>query len=177
MINLDEYFFLGKITKTHGFEGKVNVWLDVDNPQEYSNLDMVFVELNNNLIPYFIKNMSLLNNKAVFTLNDVNDIETAEELVQKDLYLPLSLLPKREGNSFYFHEVEGFKMLDTKLGEIGVIKTVLDTPGQSLFQVFNSDGKEILMPMNGDIIQKVDRKKQVITVNAPDGLVEIYTQD
>ena len=62
MLNLDEYFFLGKITKTHGFEGKVNVWLDVDNPQEYSNLDIVFVELNNNLIPYFIKNMSLLNN-------------------------------------------------------------------------------------------------------------------
>jgi len=177
MLNLDDYFFLGKFTKIHGYGGKLNAWFDVDNPQEYSKLDMVFVEINQNLVPYFIKNMSLLNNKAVVELQDVNDASEAETLVQKNLYLPTSLLPEKKGNSFYFHEVKGFKMIDVNRGEIGLIKTVLDSPGQDLFQVFNKEGKEILIPMNGGIIKKVDRKEKSITVDTPDGLIEIYTQD
>lgn len=177
MLNLDDYFFLGKFTKAHGYEGKLNAWFDVDNPQEYSKLEMVFVEINQNLVPYFIKNMSLLNNKAVVELQDVDDASDAEYLVQKDLYLPMSLLPEKKGNSFYFHEVEGFKMIDVSHGEIGIIKTVLDSPGQDLFQVFNEDGKEILIPMNGDILKKVDRNEKSITVEAPEGLIEIYTKD
>lgn len=177
MLNLDDYFFLGKFTKTHGYEGKLNAWFDVDNPQDYSQLEMVFVEINQNLVPYFIKNMSLLNNKAVVDLQDVENAIDAESLVQKDLYLPISLLPEKTGNSFYFHEIEGFKMIDTSLGEIGIIKTVLDSPGQDLFQVFNQEGKEILIPMNGGIIKKVDRIDKSITVDAPEGLIEIYTRD
>lgn len=177
MLNLDNYFFLGKFTKTHGYGGKLNAWFDVDNPQEYSQLEMVFVEINQNLVPYFIKQMSLLNNKAVVELQDVDDATDAELLVQKNLYLPISLLPEKKGNSFYFHEVEGFKMIDINQGEIGIIKTVLDSPGQDLFQVFNKEGKEILIPMNGGIIKKVDRKEKSITVNAPEGLIEIYTKD
>ncbi len=174
MINRDDYFFLGKITKAHGYEGKLNVWLDVDNPMEYSELDIVFVEINQNLIPYFIKSVNLLNNKAVIELQDVNDAEDAAALVQKDLYLPMSVLPEKTGNSFYFHEVEGFELIDLGFGRVGTIKTVLDYPSQSLFQVLTDDDIEVLMPMNGDIIQKVDRKAKQILVRAPEGLIDIY---
>jgi 16S rRNA processing protein RimM len=171
---MNDYFFLGKITKAHGYEGKLNAWFDVDNPMDYSELDMVFVEINRNLIPYFIKSLSLLNNKAVIEFQDVNDADDAGSLVQKDLYLPMSALPEKTGNSFYFHEVEGFELIDQGYGRVGIIKTVLDYPSQSLFQVFTDDDIEVLMPMNGDIIQKVDRETKQILVKAPEGLIDIY---
>ena len=174
MLNLDDYFFLGKITKPHGLDGRVNAWFDVDNPSIYSNIEMVFVEIDNNLIPYFIKSMKLLNNKAIIDFQDVENSQSAEILLQKDIYLPATMLPKKTGNSFYFHEIPGFELIDELRGRIGKIKVVLDYPNQALFQVFTNDDKEVLIPINDDIIKKVDRKKKQIIVHSPEGLLDIY---
>jgi len=174
MLNLDDYFFLGKITKPHSFDGRVNIWLDVDTPDEYSSLEMVFVEHNNNLIPYFIESIQILNNKGIVSFQDVDDLAAAESLSQKDLYLPLSVLPKKTGNSFYFHEIIGFVVVDKEKGVLGPIKKVLDYPNQALLQVFAEDNKEVLIPLSDEIIKKVDRRKKQISIEAPEGLLEIY---
>ncbi len=177
MLNLDDYFFLGKITKPHGLNGLLNVWLDVDNPSNYEDLEMVFVEMDNNLIPYFIKSINILNNKAIVDFQDIEDSEAASLLLQKDLYLPITMLPKKTGNSFYFHEVKNFELFDELRGRIGIIKSVLDYPNQALFQVFTDKGKEVLIPISNDIIKKIDRKKQQIFVMSPEGLLDIYLDD
>lgn len=174
MLNLDDYFFLGKITKPHGLDGRVNAWFDVDNPAIYDSIEMVFVEIDNNLIPYFIKSLKLLNNKAIIDFQDIESSQSAELLLQKDLYLPATILPKKTGNSFYFHEIPGFELIDELRGLIGKVKTVLDYPNQALFQVFTDDEKEVLIPINDDIIKKIDRKKKQIIVQAPEGLLDIY---
>ncbi len=177
MLNLDDYYFLGKVTKPHGLNGLVNVWLDVDNPANYNELEMVFIDMDNNLIPYFIKSIKILNNKAIVDFQDVENEEGAILLSQKDLYLPIELLPKRTGNAFYFHEIKDFELIDELRGRIGKIKIVLDYPNQALFQVFTNEGKEVLIPINDDIVKKVDRKKKQITVLSPEGLLDIYLDD
>jgi len=174
MLNLDDYFFLGKITKPHGLDGRVNAWFDVDEPAIYENIEMVFVEIDNNLIPYFIKSLKLLNNKAIIDFQDVESSQNAEILLQKDLYLPATMLPEKTGNSFYFHEISGFELVDELRGKVGKIKTVLDYPNQALFQVFTDKDKEVLIPINDDIIKKIDRKKKQIIVHSPEGLLDIY---
>ncbi len=177
MLNLDDYFFLGKITKPHGLNGLLNVWLDVDNPSNYEDLEMVFVEMDNNLIPYFIKSINILNNKAIVDFQDIEDSEAASLLLQKDLYLPITMLPKKTGNSFYFHEVKNFELFDELRGRIGIIKSVLDYPNQALFQVFTDKKMEVLIPISNDIIKKIDREKQQIFVMSPEGLLDIYLDD
>lgn len=177
MLNLDDYFYLGKISKPHSFDGRVNAWFDVDEPSLYSELEMIFIKMENNLIPYFIKSLKLLNNKAIIELQDVENIEAAELLSQKDLYLPASMLPEKTGNSFYFHEIVDFEIIDEIKGSIGKIKTVLDYPNQSLFQIITDDKKEVLIPVFGDIIKNVDREKKQILIQAPEGLIDIYLNE
>lgn len=177
MLNLDDYFYLGKISKPHSFDGRVNAWFDVDEPLLYSELEMLFIKMENNLIPYFIKSLKLLNNKAIIEFQDVEGIEAAEALAQKELYLPASMLPVKTGNSFYFHEIVGFEIVDEERGTIGNIKTVLDYPNQSLFQIITDDGKEVLIPVYGDIVKNVDREKKQILIHAPEGLIDIYLNE
>ena len=169
----DGYFLLGKIIRTHGYKGGLKAIFDVDQPQEYRELDMVFIEIKGQLIPWLIDNIHLENNKANLVLADIKDMESADKLVGQFLYLPDELLPKLKGNKFYFHEVTGFKVHDKHHGDIGTIDRVIDLPNNPLFSItFNN--KEILLPVNDEIIRKVDRKKKVVEVNAPEGLIEIY---
>ena len=90
-----------------------------------------------------------------------------------ELYLPLSFLPELSGNKFYFHEVIGFKVVDDIHGDIGVIESINDTTSQALFEILKGD-KQLLIPVNDDIITKVDREAKTIHVTTPEGLVDLY---
>ncbi len=173
MMEFDDYFFLGRLLKPHGFDGKLNAYFDVDYPAEYENLKMVYVQINNNLIPYFVDHIQFLNNKAIIGFQDVNKLEEAESLAQKELYLPLEELPEKTGNKFYFHEVIGFNVIDKAFGLIGPIKDILEYPNQAVMQVFYKQD-EVLIPVSSEIITKVDRKKKEIQIVAPEGLLDIY---
>lgn len=170
---IDDYFYLGKIIKPNGYKGKVNAYFDTDSPELYADLQMVFIQINGMPVPYFIDSINLLNNKAVIAFKDVDNSEKAEALMQKELYLPLSELPPKSGNRFYYHEVTGFKVIDEIFGEVGPIKSVLEYPNQAVFQIMSKD-KEVLIPINNDIINRVDRDKKEIHIIAPEGLIEIY---
>jgi 16S rRNA processing protein RimM len=169
----DGYFFFGKLIRTHGYKGGLKALLDVDQPQEYRELEMVFVEIRDKLIPWVIESIHLEGQKANIKLQDVGTMEAAERLVGSILFLPLELLPKLRGNKFYYHEVTGFKVNDARQGYIGQIERVLDLPGNPLL-VVQFDQKEILLPITDAIIKKVDRKKKQIDIEAPEGLLDIY---
>jgi 16S rRNA processing protein RimM len=136
---------------------------------------MVFVEIKDQLIPWMIEGIHLENNKVNLKLADLKDMEGAEKLVGHFIYLPDELLPKLTGTKFYFHEVTGFKVHDATHGDIGTIDRVIDLPNNPLFAItFNN--KEILLPISDEIIRKIDRRKKVIEVIAPEGLIEIYLE-
>ena len=173
MDEFNDYFYLGKVIKPHGYEGKVTIFLDTDEPQEYTDIEMFYINISGNLVPYFIEELSLLNNKAVIRFMDVDTIEKSEALVNKEIYLPASLLPELTGNKFYYHEVKGMVVIDENFGELGPITSVLEYPNQAVLQVF-VNGKEVLIPISKEIIIDVDRAKNKMTIKAPDGLLDIY---
>lgn len=174
-MNIEDCYYLGKITKTWGVKGQLVLFLDVDEPESYAELDSAFVEVKGQLVPYFFSIDSMNGNKAVATFEDLS-ADQAAALVGHEMYLPLSMLPKLEGNQFYFHEIKGFKVVDSVYGDIGVLEQVIDYPAQPLFQIMKN-GVEVLIPVVDQVIDKVDRKLKTIFITAPNGLVELYLGD
>ena len=173
-MTIKDCFYLGKIVKKYSFKGELLAKLDTDEPAIYENLDAIFIDLNSTLIPFFIEKSQLHKSDLLrLKFDDINNEEDAEALLKSDLYLPLELLPKLEGNNFYFHEIINFKLIDENFGLVGVVKGVNDTTAQALFEV-DRDGIEILIPLNDDFIKKIDRTNKSITVNTPKGLIELY---
>lgn len=170
----EDCFYLGKIVSKFSFKGEVLIKLDTDEPESYVKMESVFVNYNKNLVPFFIEKSSLHKSDLLrVKFEDVDSEEGADDLMKAEIYLPLNLLPKLEGDKFYFHEVIGFKIVDHSFGEVGVIKYINDSTAQALFEI-DRNGVEILIPMNDEFIDTVDRKTNTVFVNTPEGLIDLY---
>ena len=170
----EECFYLGKIAKKFSFKGEVLIYLDTDEPELYENMESVFVEFNNNLVPFFIENSNLHKNDFLrVRFEDVNNEEEADKILGLPVYLPLKMLPKLTGDKFYFHEVIGFKVEDKRLGIVGEIQSINDSSAQPLFEVLNGD-VEILIPMIDHFLVKIDRENKKVIMDLPEGLIEMY---
>lgn len=170
----EDCFYLGKIVRKHSFKGEVVIKLDTDEPELYKNMESVYVELGNNLVPFFIDKSSLhKGNQLRVQFEDVYSEEEVNSILKSDVYLPLTLLPKLEGDKFYYHEVIGFSVFDSNFGEVGTVIHINDKAAQPLFEI-DREGKTIFIPMIDDFIKKVDRKNNQIEVETPAGLIELY---
>lgn len=167
-------FYLGKIAKKYSFKGEVLVYLDTDEPELYTELESMFVEINGHLVPFFIEKSSIHREKFLRTqFEDMHSEEDADTIVGKDVYLPLTMLPKLEGNKFYYHEVVGFDAIDQRLGNFGTILRISDNGVQALFEV-QKDDAVILIPLIDEFIIEVNRANKSILFNTPEGLIDLY---
>ena len=66
-MNKEECYNLGRITKAWGYKGQVVLFLDVDTPEDYLELDSAFVEVKGKLVPYFFHVDNLNGKNAVIT--------------------------------------------------------------------------------------------------------------
>ncbi|MAQ75421.1 MAG: 16S rRNA processing protein RimM [Aquimarina sp.] len=172
----EDCFYLGKIVSKFSFKGEVLIKLDTDEPESYLEMESVFIDYNDNLVPFFIEKSKLHKSDLLrVKFEDVDSEDDADDLLKADIYLPLSLLPALEGDQFYYHEIIGFTIEDLSYGKVGVIKGINDSTAQALFEI-DRDGVEILIPMNDEFIHKVDRTTNTIFVNTPEGLIDLYLQ-
>jgi 16S rRNA processing protein RimM len=170
----DDCFYLGKIAKKFSFKGEVLAFLDTDEPEIYENLESVFVELNKTLVPFFIIKSHIHKSKFLrIKFEDFTSEEDADAIMNCHLYLPLSFLPKLDGNKFYYHEIVGFEVEDVRLGNIGVVQRINDSNAQPLFEILKGN-IEILVPLIDDFIVSLDRTNKKIVLNTPEGLVDLY---
>ncbi|MBW7870979.1 MAG: 16S rRNA processing protein RimM [Flavobacteriia bacterium] len=169
----EDCYYLGKITKKHGFKGNLILHLETDEPELYQNMESVFIETNGMLVPFFFETIGPHSkNKLLVKFEDLTP-EEAEKLVNRSVWLPLDTLPELEDDAFYYHEIIGYKVIDSRKGEIGLIKNVNDSGIQALFEI-DFDGKQILIPVVDDWILEVNKDEKFIRIETPDGLIELY---
>ena len=169
-------FELGKITKTHGLKGEVVLWLDVDFPEDYEDLESVFLDVRGELIPHFIETYRQSGNRAIVKFEDIDTFEKAETMINLQAFLPLDELPELEKDQFYYHEIIDYQVVDKNLGELGKVLTVHSMQAQDLM-VMEYKGKEVLIPVISEIVLNADKEAKILNVNLPDGLLEVYLEE
>lgn len=173
----EDCFFLGHISKKHGFKGTVRVHLDTDRPEAYHQLESVFVERNGQLVPFFIRQcQAVKGNNLLVDFDGVEGEAQANALIGSGLYLPLSFLPPLSGTQFYFHEVEGFQLVDEQGNHVGPIVQVMDQTAQLLFEVKHKNNL-ILVPVVEEWIVRIDREQKEFILRLPEGLLNLYEED
>jgi len=168
----DDCYQLGEVVKTHGLRGEVSMFIDADFPEEYEELESVFLLQHGKPVPFFIESIQINGNKALVKFEDVDSIESAAEIVKTKILLPLSSLPKLSEGGYYFHQLIGCKVYENDI-LIGEVQSIIDLNGNELL-VIQEGEKEILIPMKDEILMMVDVSNKKIEVKLPDGLLDLY---
>jgi|SRR5690554_3423991 len=175
-MNKADCFNLGYVAKLHSYKGEVSLFFDATDPNSYANLDAVYIDIDGILTPFFVEEIVMKDKGfAKVKFEGVDSENTARQILKKDLFLPIELLPPLSGKNFYDHEVVGFTVIDENYGEVGELIQVMDYKINPLLQIQNNElNKEVLLPLGNDLVQRVDRENKKLHVKATEGLIEMY---
>ena len=170
----EDCFYLGSIVSKFSFKGELLLKLDSNDPTVYKNLSTLFIYTEAELVPFFVISFRLHKSHLLrLKLNEVDDEQTANTLIKKEVFLPLDLLPPLKGTQFYYHEVLNFRVFDGQ-NLIGSIVGFQDNQGQNLLEVINKKQNKILIPVHDDFILSLNRKKKEMFINLPEGFLDLF---
>ena len=169
-----DYHYIGKLGGSHGLDGKLVLRHQLDGKNIWAKIKHVFVEVRReSYIPYFIEEQSVINHEEILLqLDEINTLEAAKTLSGKKVYLENEVFAKLQPKAVS-GDMIGFKVIDEKLGELGLVEDLFETPGQVVATI-QYQSKEIIVPLIESTIKHIDGAKRTIMVSLPDGLLDVY---
>ena len=169
----EDCYFLGKITRRHGLQGNVFLKLDTDQPEMYNKLDSIFIEINGLLVPFFVAKQSWSKGDTLIISYKNSTEALVDQTIGRDVFMPLSTLPKLSGNKFYYHEVIGFEIREEDGKTCGNIVSINDQTAQHYY-ILDLAGKEIIIPIIKDWILELNREEKYLKMQLPEGLMDVF---
>ena len=170
---MNQYFKIGKLAASHGLKGDLVLQHNLGKKTSLKGLEAIFLEQGtDNFMPYFITGTSIKNDIEIFIkLEGIDTKESARKLTPKEVWLAEEEFMKFAAKSSPI-ALLGFSMIND--GEnLGEILEVIEQPHQILCSIL-LNGKEALIPVHEDSLEKIDKKKRQVFVKLPDGLLDIY---
>ncbi len=155
---------VGRITKTHGYAGKLRI--DVEDSFDIDLKEPLFLMFHQKPVPFFVTEKSNTN-PFIVSFADVNTVEEAQDFQGRDVFLPSQQLKIEEENSLI-----GFEIIDVNLGKIGLVEDIVSHKTQDLILTSHKK-RECLIPFVDDFIEIIDEENGIITLNLPDGLLDL----
>lgn len=173
MIRESDVYKIGRIGKTHGVKGEVQVQID-DDVFDRTDADYLILLVDGILVPFFMDEYRFKSDEiALVKFCDIETQEQAHELTGCDVYFPRALAEAEEHDLTYA-ELVGYTVKDSIYNKVvGVIAFVDDATENILFEL--EDG--MLLPAPDELIEDVDQENRIITMSIPDGLLDLNNDE
>ena len=170
---MENYFKIGKLAGTFGLNGQIVLEHSLGKKTSLKGLEAIFIEeKKDSFLPYFITEAKIKSDTETLILFEgIASKEAARFLVKKEAWLTENDFKKFAAGAAPI-SLLGFTVVNNE-EEIGEILEVIEQPHQVLCTVI-IEGKEALIPVHEDSLEKIDKKNRKLYVSLPDGLLEIY---
>ena len=169
----EDCFLFGTVFKLHGYKGDVNIYNDDNVPFDFSKLKYFLIELNNELIPYFIeKARPTKPNIVLVKFEDVDSESAAKRIHKKKVYLPKEWIADIDENKITNKKLIGYSVIDINLGNLGKITFINSQTTQQLIYVSNV-GKEFCFPMHKQFVKEINSIERIMAVEIPEEFLNL----
>jgi 16S rRNA processing protein RimM len=171
---MNDYINIGKIVASFGLKGEVILKHALGKKTELKNIEAIFVEENKgSYLPYFVESSKAKDHDETYVkLESIDTRESANRLSTKNVWLLDADFRKLAGKSAPI-SLLGFELITDEDEHLGPIEEVIEQPHQVLLRI-SLDGKEALIPLHAETLDKIDHQKKQVHVTLPDGLLDIY---
>ncbi|MCC5944500.1 MAG: 16S rRNA processing protein RimM, partial [Bernardetiaceae bacterium] len=167
-------FELGYVSRTHGLKGDIVLYMDVENLDYYADIKALLIDVQGNLVPFFIKKLYFTDGKeAIVSLEEVNSKDEALRFKGKTVFLPDAELPPLEEDEYYLHELLGYEVEDKINGKLGKVQHLYNAPQSDMVAVIYQKA-EVLLPLQ--FMTKIDKANKLLYFDLPEGLIEVYLE-
>ncbi len=170
---MNQYFKIGKFAASFGLKGELVLQHNLGKKTSLKGLETIFTEEGkDNFMPWFISTTSIKNDSEVFVkIEGIDTKEAARKLTPKEAWVTEEDFKKYAAKSSAI-ALLGFHLINEG-ADLGEIIEVIEQPHQVLCSIL-LDGKEALIPVHEESLQKIDQKNRKVYVQLPDGLLDIY---
>ena len=169
---LKELTKIGFISKPFGFNGDLKCGLEIIMLTEKFP-KFVWIYIDGKPVPFFVEKHYFHNNSLILKFEDISDEKKAYSFKNTSFYCEKNIFEKYFEREENLNDFIGFKVGDVNKGEIGKISSIIENTIQPTL-VLDFKGKEILIPYSEGIILEIDEEKQIIKIDAPEGLIDLY---
>lgn len=168
---MEKLLEVGKIVNTHGLRGEVKVvpWLDY--PEDFEELETVYLKNRKETITLNIKNVKYQKNNLIVKFSEFNDINEVEQYKNCVLYADRDALGELPEGVYYIVDLIGLEVLDEESGEkIGKIADVFNTGANDIYDVKRDGKKNLLLPVIDEVVKEVNIEDGYVRVHVMEGL-------
>lgn len=168
------YTKIGKIVAAHGLKGEVILVHHLGKKSNLPNIKTIFIEDNHgSLVPWFIEKASCrTTDETIIKFEEINSREGTKQIYPKNAWLKEEDFQSIVAKDAPIALLDYVIMEDNK--EIGIIQEVIEQTHQILC-VVDYKGKEAYIPLHEKSLLNIDRKKKIVHVKLPEGLLDVYT--
>lgn len=173
MIKREDVYKIGLFNKPHGINGELQFTF-TDDVFDRVECDYLICMLDGILVPFFIEEYRFRSDStALVKLEGVDTAERARMFTNVEVFFPKALAEKDSNDELTWDFFVGLRIVDVHHGALGTITEVDNSTINTLFVVETNDGNELLIPAQEDFIEGIDPDAGVVTVDLPEGLVDM----
>ncbi|HKP85857.1 MAG TPA: ribosome maturation factor RimM [Blastocatellia bacterium] len=165
---------IARIVKPRGIRGEVACDIETDFPERFGSLERVTVWMpDESRLALKIEGHRFHKHRVILKFEGYDTMTAAEELVGGRLVIREADARELDENEFYEYSIVGSEVVTTGGETLGRVTRLMRTGGTDLLVIEGEDGRELLVPFADDICAEVDTDAGRITVNPPEGLLEL----
>ena len=170
---MPEYFKIGKLAASTGLKGELVLQHSLGKKTSLKGLDAIYIEdKKDSFLPYFVQATKIRSdNETVIKLEGIDIMEVARKLTPKEVWLTEDDFKKFAASASPI-SLLGYSVINEGQ-DLGPILEVIEMPHQVLCTI-SINGKEALIPIHEDSLEKIDKKNKKVFVVLPEGLLDIY---
>ncbi len=170
----EEDVVIARIARARGIRGEVACDIETDFPERFDSLDRVTVWMpTGTRIQLAVEDHWFHKGRVVLKFEGYDTMTAAEQLVGGRLVVAESDRAILDQDEFFEYEIVGAEVFTTDGISLGLVVRVMRTGGADLLVVESGAKRELLIPFADDICTEVDVDNRRITVNPPDGLLDL----
>lgn len=170
MIKEEEVYKIGKLGKAHGVKGEIQLQFD-DDVFDRVEAEYLILRLEGIMVPFFMEEYRFKSDEvALVKFDGIDTQERARQLTGTEVFFPRELADGDESDELSYAQLVGFTLVnDADSKEVGTIAFIDEQTMNIMFEL--EDGT--LIPASEELITDIDTENKKITVDIPQGILDL----